>query len=155
MKTIRKYISVLACAAIIAGAFSSCKDETPFSESDGEGLVRLSVSVNSKLTRSMATKAETPDNEAELRDNCRIYISNAKGVLHKWIGVDDMPESIYLRYGSYVAEAMAGDSVSASFDKKYFKGMSPFEASATNATTQVSVACKLANVVASIEQSTV
>lgn len=155
MKTIRKYISVLACAAIIAGAFSSCKDETPFSESDGEGLVRLSVSVNSKLTRSMATKAETPDNEAELRDNCRIYISNAKGVLHKWIGVDDMPESIYLRYGSYVAEAMAGDSVSASFDKKYFKGMSPFEVSATNATTQVSVACKLANVVASIEQSTV
>ena len=38
MKTIRKYISVLACAAIIAGAFSSCKDETPFSESDGRDL---------------------------------------------------------------------------------------------------------------------
>lgn len=145
-------ISIILAFTLCMGILQSCKDESPFSEQEGEGLVRLNVSVSSNLTRA---DVQTPGNDAELKQNCRIYISNSKGVLHKWVGVDNMPESVYLKYGEYVAEAMAGDSVTASFDKKYFKGAQPFSVSADNVSTQVNVACKLANVVASIDQTTV
>lgn len=149
MKIFNKYFFASVCLTV---GMVSCHDESPFSENDGEGLVRLSVTVNSKVTRA---EDQTPAPEDALKESCRIYISNSKGVLHKWTGIDNMPPSVYLRYGSYLAEAMAGDSVSASFDKKYFKGSQQFEVSAANASTQVTVACKIANVVASVDEGTI
>lgn len=148
MKKINKIFAISAVVMTAGVALQSCQSEAPFS-TDGEGLVRLSVDVNSKLTRAV-------EGEEELKANARIYISNDKGVLNKWVGTQNIPkDGIYLRYGSYVAEAMAGDSVSASFTKKYFKGASDFSISGDAPMANVAINCRIANVVASIEESTI
>ena len=144
-KILNKFI--VPTAVLTAGLLLySCKSEAPFAD-EGEGLLRLSVEVDSRLTRAV-------EGENDLKANARIYISNEKGVLNKFIGTQSIPsDGIPLRYGNYVAEAMAGDSVSASFTKKYFKGASDFYIDST--TAQVSINCKIANVVASIDEGSI
>lgn len=149
MKNTIKYCGLGAIIVVVSFIMASCKDESPFSNDEAEGLVKLSVSVNSKVTR-----AADNNTSADLLESCRVYISNEKGVLHKWVGVDNV-ENVYLRYGSYVAEAFAGDSVPASFDKRYFKGYTPFSVGGDNASTTVSVNCKISNVVVSLEETTI
>lgn len=146
-KIIKRY--TISAAVLTAGLLlNSCKSEAPFAD-EGEGVLRLNVDVDSRLTRAV-------EGEDELKANARIYISNEKGVLNRFIGIQSIPaDGIPLRYGSYVAEAMAGDSVSASFTKKYYKGASDFYIGSSSPTTQVSVSCKIANVVASIDESTI
>lgn len=147
MKKINKIFAISAVVMTAGVALQSCQSEAPFS-TDGEGLVRLSVDVNSRVTRAV-------EGEEELRANARIYISNDKGVLNKWTGTQNIPtDGIYLRYGSYVAEAMAGDSVPASFESKFFKGATEFTVD-SEAVSQVTVTCRIANVVASIDESTI
>lgn len=149
MKTIFNKILSAATVAVLLGSMASCVSENPFSEGN-EGLVKMSVMVNTAVTRA------TPDNNQELLDNCVIYVSSEKGLLHKWIGVENIPADLYLHYGSYTAEAWSGDSVPAAFGsegKKFFKGIKPFVVE--SATTQVNVKCTLANVVASVEESTI
>lgn len=114
---------------------------------DGQGELRMKMVVNSTLTR-----AGEELSEQSLADKCVIYISGTKGLLHKYNGVDNLPASLYLKSGSYVAEAWTGDSVSASFDKKFFRGYQPFEIN-TGTSTNVVLNCKIANVVASVATS--
>ncbi len=148
MKGINSILGIYTVVMAVGMTVASCQSEAPFSEG-GEGNVRLSVDVNTRLTRAVQTVEE-------LKETARIYISDEKGVLNKWVGTQSIPhDGFALRYGSYVAEAFAGDSVSASFDKRYFKGATPFVVSSNDASTQVSVTCKIANVVASIDHTTV
>lgn len=148
MKKIFKLYTVSAAVLTAGLIMQSCKSEAPFAD-EGEGLLRLNVEVDSRLTRAV-------DGENDLKANARIYISNEKGVLNKFIGTQSIPsDGIPLRYGSYVAEAMAGDSVSASFTKRYFKGASDFYIGSSSTTAQVSISCKIANVVASIDEATI
>lgn len=150
MKKIKLYCS-LFLSAIIASIFGGCASEEPFS-TEGEGLVKMNVSMNSMTTRATVEGSEMQT----LLDKCVIYISNDKGLLHKWVGVGNIPsQGVYLRYGSYVAEAWSGDSVAASFDKKFYKGMTLFDVSASQATTQVTIPCRIANVVVSIDEATI
>ncbi len=148
MKIFRKIKNIYPAAVLFCFAVVSCKSEAPFAD-EGEGLLRLRVEVDSRLTRAV-------EGENDLKANARIYISNEKGVLNKFIGTQSIPyDGIPLRYGSYVAEAMAGDSVSASFTKKYFKGASDFYIGSNSTTAQVSINCKIANVVASIDEGSI
>ncbi|MDE6532269.1 MAG: PCMD domain-containing protein [Muribaculaceae bacterium] len=148
MKMIKNIFAISAVVVLAGMSLQSCQSEAPFS-TEGEALVRLNVDVNSKLTRAV-------DGEEELKAGARIYISNDKGVLNKWTGVQNIPQDgFYLRYGAYTAEVMAGDSVPASFTKRYFKGATEFSVGSDAPTTQVSVSCRIANVVVSIEESTI
>ena len=63
--------------------------------------------------------------------------------------MDNVPSDLYLKSGSYVAEAWTGDSVTASFDKKFYKAYEPFTITKGDV-KQVILNCKIANVVASI-----
>lgn len=146
-KSIFKYIGVLAAMASLA----SCTSETPFF-SEGEGVVRMNVVVNPSLTRASLQG----DYGEYLADNCRIYVSDDKGVIHKWVGVDNLPRNgVSLRYGSYKLEAFSGDSVSASFDDMYFKGVKDFVVNALTPSVQVNLTCNIANVVTILDSSTV
>ena len=61
-------------------------------------------------------KSRTPEENAELAAKTTIWISNSKGVVRKYNGIDEVPVGGFpLLTGSYVAEAWAGDSVPASF----------------------------------------
>ena len=150
MRSLKSYIYSAATMAFTMGLLGSCNAETPFN-TDQEGSVRLNVDINSKITRAISE-----DENAKLRENCVIYISDEQGLIHKWQGLDNVPGQIFLKYGSYVAEAWAGDSVTVSLDKKFYKGMKAFDVNpAESPTTQVTLTCTLANVVSSVDISTI
>lgn len=138
----KKNISLLlAGGACLAGLMlTSCTADEPFGE--GEGVLKMKMVVNSTLTR-----AET--DQQDLADKCVVYLSGSKGLLYKFQGLDNVPSDIYLKSGSYVAEAWTGDSVSASFDKKFYRAYEPFTISKGDVKNVV-LNCKIANVVASI-----
>lgn len=129
---------------------AACTSEAPFSN-EGMGTLRMNVSVNSKLTRAEITGEENQ----KLLDNCVIYISDEIGLLHKWVGVSNIPDQLSLKYGNYVAEAWSGDSVSASFESKFYKGLEKFNLSADAPSKTISIRCKLANVVGSVDDESI
>ena len=136
----------IAATVLSAGALlSSCVSEDPFG--DGEGKLSMKMVLNHTITRS---GDEITDQS--LAEKATIYISDTKGLLFKYQGTDELPGSLSLKTGSYVAEAWTGDSVSASFDKKFYRGYQAFNIK-TAETTNVVLNCKIANVVTSIAPS--
>ncbi len=139
MKKILIYSSIL-----LAGALSSCVSESPFG-AEGEGALRMTMTVNGDLTRAES------DIEANLAASCKILISKAeKGLVHKYDGISSIPDRLVLSTGSYVVEGYAGDSVSASWDKKFYKGRREFNIQ-SGADTEVSLVCGIANVVVAVD----
>ena len=114
MKSIIKNLAFMACTAVAASGFQSCVYEEPFG-ADCDGALRMKMVIDSDLTR-----AET-DN-IDLGSSTVLYISNSKGLVRKYQGQQNIPDRIPLRAGTYLAEAWAGDSVPASFDKKFYQG---------------------------------
>lgn len=106
----------------------------------------MKLSINSDLTRAIVK-------DQELDDNCVVYISNDKGLVFKEKGLSNLPEQITLRQGRYLAEAWTGDSVPASFDKKFYYGKETFDV--ISGTTEVQLTCKIANVVASVNKNSI
>lgn len=138
----KKILFLLSGATLATGLLlSSCTADEPFGE--GEGVLKMKMVVNSTLTRA------EDDNQQELADKCVVYISGSQGLLYKFQGLDDVPSDIYLKSGGYVAEAWTGDSVSADFEKKFYRAYEPFTIS-KGSVTNVVLNCKIANVVASI-----
>lgn len=77
-------------------------------------------------------------------------IGDNGGVVLDCKSASEIPPSVTLLGGDYTAVATVGDSVPASFDKRYFKGMTRFKVShATPA--DVAVDCKIANVAVKVD----
>lgn len=138
----KKFFGIILTTLLMGGMLQSCQSEEGFFE-EGEGLLKMRMVINNSLTR-----AEDSANE-DLAEKCVIYVSSEKGLIHKFKGVDNVPSDLYLKSGSYVAEAWTGDSVTASFDKKFYKAYEPFTITKGDV-KQVILNCKIANVVASI-----
>ena len=116
-------------------------DETPFG-AEGKGNVILNTTINSNM--SVVTRSDN-----DLKESCLVWISNEEGLVRKYQGDNIPAEPIPLFSGSYVAEAWAGDSISASFDHIWYKGQTKFEVE-SNKTTNVKLECKIANVAVEI-----
>lgn len=144
MKKLFSKICVFALSASVAAVFQSCVSENPF-DSSAEGKLQLRTLVSRNVTRA------ADDSDGALAEKCIVYISSEKGLIRKYKGLGELPESINLKTGYYVAEAWTGDSVSASFDKKFYRGYQPFEM--TPGDNQVTLTCKIANVLVSIDPS--
>lgn len=153
MNEIMTYIKGAAFIFILSVCLASCSADDPFVSGDGQGTVRMNVDIKSRLTRADDSGDAYMNH---LKETCRIYILERKNdkdnVMHKWTGVDNI-QPVSMFYGTYYAEAYAGDSVPASFDDKYFKGRSEFILDAKNPNVQVSLLCKIANVGASVDQT--
>lgn len=146
MKKIFKVLTYSAVALTATAFLPSCAMEDPFFDS-AEGNLTLTTQIRGDVT--VQTRSISEDQPADLREKCVIYIENSKGIVRKYKGLDNVPEAIKLRTGSYVAEAWSGDSVSASFDKKFYRGYQPFEiAEGDNALT---LKCNIANVLVSVD----
>ena len=140
MKTIKYYIGAVLAAGVL---MTGCSSDELIAQ--GEGRVMITATVNSDVR--VVSRAAT---EQELAEECNIWISSEKGLVRKFEGMSSLPtEGIWLTSGSYVAEAWTGDSVSADFEKRYFKGYERFEIKPST-TTPVELTCKIANVVASV-----
>lgn len=143
----KKYIKY--CASLMAvAALSACSDTfMPETEGDGEGRLMLKATVNSDVA-VVSRAGETND---ELNKSALIWISNSTGAVKKFNGIDEIPPTgIMLLSGNYIAEAWAGDSVSASWDSRYFKGRQEFTITKGSA-TQVNIECKIANTLVSVK----
>lgn len=140
-------INILFAAAILGAAFTGCSDDKELSA--GEGKLFLSTSVSSDV------KVVSRASEDELNEKLIIWISSEKGLVRKYEGLANVPaDGVKLVGGRYVAEAWTGDSVSASWDAKYYKAYQPFTIAGGDVT--VNLNCKIANVLASVNyESTV
>lgn len=145
MKSIMKYMALVACTATAASGFQSCVSEDPFGQYT-DGALRVKMVIKSDITR-----AET--DVTDLAASTVLYISNSKGLIRKYQGQENIPDRIPLRAGSYLAEAWAGDSVSASFDKKFYQGQASFDIAGSD--TDITLTCGIANVVASVNKASV
>lgn len=134
--------AALAVAAILAGT-TSCADERE--NMSGQGHLTLSTSIMSDV--KVASRAST---EEELAEKAIVWISNSKGAVRKYNGLANVPaEGIDLLTDHYIAEVWTGDSVSASFDSKWFKGREEFDI-VKDQNTNVNIRCKVANTVVSV-----
>lgn len=140
-----KKIAYIFAAAVVGIASSGCSDT--LDGHSGEGRLMLRPSVNTEIRTSRAFA----DNEVEqLSESCKIWISNAKGLIREYNGISSVPsDGIWLQGGSYLAEAWAGDSVPASFTARYFKGAKRFVIEA-GVSKQVDLTCTLANTAVSV-----
>lgn len=148
MKKIISYILTGVVGISAAGILWSCSAENPF-DNNGNGNIQLRTIVN-----SITTRAEDGSDQSSLEEKCVVYISGKEGLLYKKQGLGNVDPQITLKAGSYVAEAWTGDSVSASFDKKFYRGYQPFELEKGD-NKNVVIDCRIANVVASINASTI
>lgn len=142
MTAMKKLFGIILTSAVIGCFIQSCQSEEGFFE-DGQGMLKMKMVINNSLTRA----DEATD--ASLAEKCVIYVSSEKGLIYKFKGIDNVPSDLYLKSGNYVAEAWTGDSVTASFDKKFYKAYEPFSITKGDV-KQVILNCKIANVVASI-----
>lgn len=147
MKSNRILFGLMVSALGIAGLTQSCVSDAPFADGDGEGTLKMHLVVNSNLTRAEG-------DEDDLNAKCVVYISGTEGLLYKYEGVASMPSQLPMKSGSYVAEAWTGDSVTASFEKRFFRGYEKFNIQ-SGQTTPLILTCKIANVVVSINPETV
>lgn len=136
----KKILYSFAGIAVLALAAGCSQEENLLT--DGEG----SISIRTSVCTDVEVESRATDG---LEDNCLIWISGSKGLVRKYDGIADVPSRINLLSGHYVAEAWAGDSVSASFDKRWFKGRTEFDVT-KGQNTEVAIKCTVANVVASV-----
>lgn len=137
-----------AVAITLAALLPSCAMDAPFGDA-GEGSLTLTTEIRGDIKKE--TRAIGADELASLREKCIVYIENSKGVIRKYKGLDNIPEDIKLKSGSYVAEAWSGDSVSASFDKKFYRGYQKFDIEEGRQT--LTLHCNIANVLVSVDAS--
>lgn len=138
----KKNITILGAVLVLATTFTACHDE--LGNLEGQGTVYLTAKINSDV------KVQSRGDVSDYADNCLIYISNNKGLVRRFKGISEVPANgIQLVSDHYIAEGWAGDSVSASFEHKWFKGRTEFEVT-NGTTTKVDLACSIANVLASV-----
>lgn len=148
MKQNIKSLGLLAVAAssmMLAG----CSADDLFGPRDGEGTLSLTASIGNDV--KVVSRADADQLRADYGESLLLWITKpGEGPVRQYNGIDNVPtDPVTLHAGSYVAEAWAGDSVAASFDKKYFKGYTPFEITNGNSTA-VEVKCNISNVVVSL-----
>lgn len=95
MKLTKTTAAALGVALTLS--LAGCAADSPFDQ-EGEGTLRLRMVVNSEVTRAAM-------DQQTLADSCWVYISDAKGLLYKYHGLENLPASLPLKSGSYVAEA--------------------------------------------------
>lgn len=144
MKTNSILLAALALTGLTAATLATgCSDEREVL--GGQGTLAISASIGSDVR--VVSRAAT---EQELSDKAIIWISNSKGAVRKYTGLNSVPAGgIRLTSGSYVAEGWTGDSVSASFDSKWFKGREEFQIR-HDEVTRVELKCRIANTVVSV-----
>lgn len=144
----KRVLGTAVVSMVIGLAAVSCSDKDEIPDVSGEGKLTMTTVITDGSTQGVY---ET-DTEV-LAEKCVVFISSGKGLIRKYEGLDEVPGELWLKTGEYVAEAWTGDSVSASFDAKFYKGYQPFTIKKGENTT-VTLTCGIANVVASVKYDT-
>lgn len=150
---VKNILTGVVAAGLIA-SLSGCSAETPF-EDEGTGTIYLRTMISNVTTRAIEGYTDE-----QLADNCVVRISRCNGIttgsdterdglVYRKQGLKNVDQQIILKPGRYVAEAWTGDSLPASYDKKFFKAINSFEVE-INSIKNIDLPCKIQNVVVSI-----
>lgn len=154
MKSLIKYIMLPGAVLGASALLQSCALENPFGDG-GMGSLSINTEINGETKRTRADNTlDNAEYRKTLEDKCVVFIENRRGVMRKYKGLGNIPSAINLSSGQYVCNAWTGDSVSASFDSKFYRGKQSFEIT-ENQTTSVSMKCNIANVVVSVDAASV
>lgn len=142
MNTRFYYITLFV--GIILGLVA-CKEEAGLGNE--EGSLNLSIGVSDKV--NVVSRSLSEETEAVLSQDCKVRIYSGETLVQKYQGIDQVPSQIRLASGDYSVRVTAGDSVAASFDKRFFEGKKEFRIE-KGAVSNVEVNCGIANTVVAI-----
>lgn len=132
-RLLNKYLVIL----LFLTGFVSCENNNEWS---GEGTLKLNIGVKGDI-QVIPTKNGS---SSSLDESCEIKIYSSEGLIRKYTGIASIPAELQLTSGVYRSQATAGESVPASFSKKYFWGEAEFDIHAGQ-TTQTDLVCKIMN----------
>lgn len=136
-------------------SLSGCTDDGNGLNAEGEGMLALRTSFDSTVRTE--SRAVSDDEEAHLNETLQLWIYKqtgdpaTSGVIRQYKGIDQVPQTLTLNSGTYSVEAWAGDSVSASWDKRWYHGIVDNVTIKKGKSTQVDVMCKIANVAVEVK----
>lgn len=139
---------------LIIGIISSlcaCRQENRYL-GEGEGALSLQVTMGEAVEVVSRTSLGNEELEA-LKNDCKVRIYEGDKLIRKYSSWSFVPEKIDLSAGTdYRVRVVAGDSVSASLDKKYYEGVETFSV-VDGQTTSVEVNCNIANTLVKVNFS--
>ena len=140
----KKYNILFAGAAmLLAGA---CAEDTIISE--GQGTMSLNLKVSTDM--QVVSRSASADLEQQYGESLTLWLANGDGVIRQWHGADAVPTTpVTLFSGHYKLLGWAGDSVSASWTDRCFKGTQEFDV-VRGTNTAVTLNMKIANTAASV-----
>lgn len=129
-----------------------CRQEDSFL--DNAGKVKLGVGIDDEIEIIASRSTLSEEESTALRENCKIRIFNNGKLVNRYGRWSEVPEDgILMPVGDkYSTLVVAGDSVPASFESKYYKGTQTFVV-AKGQTTTVEVNCNIVNTLVKIEYS--
>lgn len=129
-----------------------CRQDDSFL--DNAGRVKFGVGVDDEIEIIASRSTLSEEESTALRENCKIRIFNNGKLVNRYGKWSEMPEDgILMPVGDkYSTLVVAGDSVPASFESKYYKGTETFVV-AKGQTTTVEVNCNIVNTLVKIEYS--
>lgn len=138
----RNIIFILSCLIVFVG----CKEDDRYT-SENCGLVRLNLALDDEVTVVSRGNIGIDESNA-LKSNSKVRIYKGGKLVAKYKGIPD--EGVVLPLGDdYSTLIVAGDSVPASFDKRYFKGTQTFSVERKEM-NDVNVECRIANTLVDI-----
>lgn len=139
---------------LIIGIISSlcaCRQENRYL-GEGEGALSLQVTMGEAVEVVSRTSLGNEEIEA-LKNDCKVRIYEGDKLIRKYSSWSSVPEKIDVSAGTdYRVRVVAGDSVSASLDKKYYEGVETFSV-VDGQTTSVEVNCNIANTLVKVNFS--
>lgn len=129
-----------------------CRQEDSFLSNAGRVKIDFGVDDEVAVVASRSTLSDEESNA--LRENCKIRIFNNGKLVNRYGRWSEVPEDgILMPVGDkYSTLVVAGDSVPASFEDKYYKGTESFSV-VKGQTTGVNVNCNIVNTLVKIEYS--
>ena len=137
----KRYYIIALAGAILA----SCKTDNEFLGEDGS--LKLSVGVSDKV--EVVSRTLSGEEQEILQQNCKVRIYSGDALVRKYQGIENVPSEIALMSGDYSVRVTAGDSVSASFEERFFEGNEDFTIAKGEASS-VEVNCGIVNTVVAI-----
>ena len=121
---------------------------------DNGGLVTFGLNIDEEINVLPSRSSLSEEESNTLRENCKIRIFNNGKLVNRYGKWSEVPEDgILLPVGDkYSTLIIAGDSVPASFDSKYYKGTEDFVV-AKGQTTKVEVDCNIVNTLVKVVYS--
>lgn len=139
---------------IISGCLCllGCRQEDSFL--DNAGIVKIDLGIDDEIDVVTSRSTLSDEESNALRENCKIRIFNNGKLVNRYGRWSEVPEDgILMPVGDkYSTLVVAGDSVPASFEDKYYKGTESFSV-VKGQTTEVNVNCNIVNTLVKIEYS--